>query len=413
MQRKDVSSLSRTPLLYRRVVWGPASSVVSTGLTGSSGHPVVEIIDSNTGSVKTTFAGHVRAGQDFSWSKDGKTLASTNSDGNEGALWLWDVGAGRALKTLAHSQQPTKVAWSPDGRILASARHGEVNLWAQPSDKVSKLQGNYYGDWAWSPDSKLLATGSSVGTLDVWDVFSRKLVRSLKIGKEATVALSWSPDGQTLAVFESSTSRMQFWDVGSGKLIREWPTTPFARVIDDLAFSPDGKMLLASSEKGLCFFELTTGKVLLAERGPCSGVATSTEQNVLACGKHDGTIDVWDIDGKKRLRTLEGHVWGVNRVAWSPDGRYLASASDVYHAEGTIRLWEPARGRFLGHLVPLSEAMTLAVTPEGYYRASPRTERELVYVVQTDRGQETLSAEEFAKVHGWKNDPDRVRLLAK
>jgi hypothetical protein len=85
----------------------------------------------------------------------------------------------------------------------------------------------------------------------------------------------------------------------------------------------------------------------------------------------------------------------------------LAAAGD----DASIRLWDPATGQLHATLLALSESRGVALTSDGHYRGLPRVERELVYVVETDAGQETLTPEEFERKYGWKNDPDKVRLV--
>jgi hypothetical protein len=74
------------------------------------------------------------------------------------------------------------------------------------------------------------------------------------------------------------------------------------------------------------------------------------------------------------------------------------------------RLWDVATQSRRGTLVHLSGDQWLAVSGDGHYRGSPEIERELVYIVETDQGQEMLSPEAFAAKYGWKEDPDRVKL---
>jgi hypothetical protein len=75
----------------------------------------------------------------------------------------------------------------------------------------------------------------------------------------------------------------------------------------------------------------------------------------------------------------------------------------------TTHVWDVATGRVQAVLLGLPRDRALAVGATGHYRCTPGVERDLVYVVQTDRGQETLTPEEFARKYGWKNDPEQVR----
>lgn len=79
----------------------------------------------------------------------------------------------------------------------------------------------------------------------------------------------------------------------------------------------------------------------------------------------------------------------------------------------TVRFLETQTGRPRGVWMPLLNDHWVPLSADGHYRGTPRVERELVFVVQTDQGQETLTPEEFATKYGWKNDPERVRLTVK
>jgi WD40 repeat protein len=125
----------------------------------------------------------------------------------------------------------------------------------------------------------------------------------------------------------------------------------------------------------------------------------------------------WDKDGKTLITgsTAEFCVWDVEKGQvertipfgngdLSPDNRLIASGGDSF-----IRLVRMDDGQLLHTLVSLSDGQYAVVSPEGHYRGSPGVEKELVYVVQTDEGQETLNPDEFSTKYGWKNDPDRAR----
>jgi hypothetical protein len=78
-----------------------------------------------------------------------------------------------------------------------------------------------------------------------------------------------------------------------------------------------------------------------------------------------------------------------------------------------VRLLDAETGRNHGTLVAIANNQALAINPNGHYRGTPRVERFLIYVAQTDHGQETFTPEEFAAKFGWKNDPDQVRLIGR
>lgn len=136
----------------------------------------------------------------------------------------------------------------------------------------------------------------------------------------------------------------------------------------------------------------------------------------------DGPLLGWSADGKA-VKT-----WGGETVRWwdrqtgellrrkefplldspvllSPDSQFVAVSRG-----GALNIGDISRGKFALTLVPLSGDKWLALRPDGHYRGSPGVEKEIVYVVQTDAGQEALTPDEFTTKYGWKNDPERVRL---
>jgi WD40 repeat protein len=236
---------------------------------------------------------------------------------------LWQVETGKLLRTLQAQDQLWVVAWSPDGKSLASTGLDGLLLWEAESGKrlhTLKTPGTIQA-LAWSPDGHVLASGETMGTVRLWNPASGQPVDTLKGHQYGVLALAWLPDGKTLASFGD-----------------------------------------------------------------------------------DRTIRLWDAQSGEPLRTFPGLAQGT----FSPDGRMVATWGPW--TLPNLQLWETKTGRPRGTLVPLREEQYLAVSPDGHYRGPRRIERELVYVVQTDQGQDTLTPEEFAQKYGWKNDPDRVRL---
>jgi hypothetical protein len=82
-------------------------------------------------------------------------------------------------------------------------------------------------------------------------------------------------------------------------------------------------------------------------------------------------------------------------------------------ADGQVRFWDAATGSTLGVFQQLKGGKHAVISQEGHYRGSPGIENELVYVAVSDSGTETLTPAQFAKKHGWKNDPDKAQLLPK
>jgi WD40 repeat protein len=233
-----------------------------------------------------------------------------------------------------------------------------------------------------SPDGKVLVAGSSSGSLYVWEIASRRLVRSLRADSGSVCSVAFSPKGDLLALGTREGS-IHIWNTASFERVKSYKVHD--RMVDDIKFSPDGKAVASSSSDytaALCNLNtpkaeslrfkghenvingvvvspdgmrLYTGSadasirvwnakdaaletsVTAHERGITS-LAISPDGALLASGAQDGLIRIWDARTLDRLASLDAHSSIVDGLSFSHDGRFLASAS----WDGTIRLWEVA-----------------------------------------------------------------------
>ncbi|GFG17472.1 probable serine/threonine-protein kinase PkwA [Aspergillus lentulus] len=197
---------------------------------------------------------------------------------------------------------------------------------------------------AFSPDGRLLASGSDYNTTSIWDSATGVLQRTLEghyIRGWSVWSVAFSPDGRRLAT-GSGDNTVRLWDPATGVL---------QRVLDghtgrvySVAFSPDGRLLASGSLDYKVHLRYpATGaftQTLEGHSGGIRSVAFSPDSRRLASGSEDKTICLWDLATGKFIQVLEGHSGGVRSVAFSPDGRRLASGSE----DMTVRLWGPTRG---------------------------------------------------------------------
>ncbi|MFH8348820.1 hypothetical protein [Streptomyces sp. NPDC018045] len=303
----------------------------------------------------TAHAGGVRA---VAFSPDGRTLAT--SGGLDNAVRLWNVSTGRARAILPALPEPlVALSFGADGRTLAgSTRTGSRRLWDVATGRTRATFGGAGGPvaaTAFSRDGRTLATGGTDGTVRLWNTATGALSVTLRGHTKKIVSVAFAPDGRSVAT-SSLDGTVRLWDVATG--------TAGARLLSPaggnraVAFGPDGRTLAiyGSDDATIRLWDVTTGTPRTTLAGPAGNViamAFDPAGRILGGGSDDGTVRLWDVATGAILGTLPGHARRVSSVAFSPDGHTMASGSD----DGTYRLWNTALGDVLktlnGHSGPV------------------------------------------------------------
>jgi WD40 repeat protein len=422
------------------------------------------IWETETGKRLSTLTGRTNMAYNVAFSADGNELSS-------GGRTRWDLRTGQGARTTPDTAEKTYGVASPDGRLLAvmKANNARVSIVESPSGKqlhtltptgdagtVNRLR--------FSSDGKLLAviyganehqrptatsfTGGS--QVKVWDVQSGRELHSL-VTNEIPLHAEFTSDSRFIAT-AGTMGQISLWDTQLGSKLRDlssstmpsftpptavkpgqMPTMPnvadlaammtnvigtmsagtMGQTVTSLAFSRDGRILATGGveskanidiaammsgamsgqrpKKGsktpdpadvfkdlkveavgqIRLWDVASGREIGAIRGHGRGVskvAFSRDGKLLASGATDNTIKIWDVTTRAEVRSLTGHTSNIESMDFSPDGRLLASAGE----DGSTFLWDTKTGEHLLTLISLDDgAEWMVVTPQGLFDGTP------------------------------------------
>ncbi|HYX40866.1 MAG TPA: WD40 repeat domain-containing protein [Pyrinomonadaceae bacterium] len=292
------------------------------------------------------FAGAVLG---LAFTSEGHALA-VGSGGN--VLSLRDTETGQARWTLKPGGAIRNVAFSSDGKLLATAGPNKlVKLWdVAHRDKLPKTleHPNTVNAAVFAPHSHLLATGCSDGTVQLWNIDDGQS-KMLAGHRYAVEALAFSPDAKLLAT-ASDDQTVKLWDVATGQ---EHPTPLMGHLkgVKAVAFSPDGQILATGGADNLLkLWDVATGTPykdaltglpfdpLAGHTAPINYLAFSPDGKRIASASDDGSVRLWDVESAQEVAELKGAGGPVYIAVFAPadpTGQTIATGN----SDGTVKLW--------------------------------------------------------------------------
>jgi class 3 adenylate cyclase/WD40 repeat protein len=313
----------------------------------------VAILDLRSGRYRTLASGLPSTWLDSpQFTRDGRQVVAAGSDGTH----VWDVALG-SVSAHFGTQGHTGMVLDPRGTALTAERDGSVTAW--DVDGARRLGRTLRWN---TPDTgcsagactvvnrqgTVVATAQADGTVALIDPRSMRLQATLPARNgPAAVGLAFGPDGRTLAT-GGTTGRMTLWDVGTRRVVR---TLHFPGPVDDVAISANGRLLAVqsqstgSTESHVFVRELTSGRPVFTRtvRYGSDGIVFSGRQLIaIGCCQPSSTVVAWDADaGQQRFsRTLAEHAVAI---AAAPDGSVLAVGTEA----GQLLFWDPRTGKDL------------------------------------------------------------------
>jgi WD40 repeat protein/uncharacterized caspase-like protein len=318
---------------------------------------------------------------------------------------IWDVKSGRALTTLMAGTNVSETSFSGDGKVLAAVGSmGAVSLWdtssgsklrdltSSPMDMFSQMgnlgnagsSGSTKGGKSGSPPSLKQMQQMQLPNMADMSAMMTNIMGSMSAGTmgRTVTSLAFSPDGRFLAVggvdsksnFDMDAMMKAAMGQG-GKRSKNQPPTDPQDFMKNMKVEAIGQIGL---------WDVASGREIGALKGHGKGVtqvAFSRDGRLLASSSSDNTIKIWDVTSRSEVRTLKGHTTNIDSLDFSPDARLLASASD----DGSTLLWDTTTGELLLTLISLDDGGEwMVVTPQGMFDGTPVSWNQILWRYNQD-----------------------------
>lgn len=282
------------------------------------------------------------------FSPDGKIVASSADDH---VVLISDVASGKLLGSLnGTASSQTTVNWSNDGSLVSGSNSGTIRAWqAATVQQTAQVSGVISGSvWATalSPDNKWLAAVGNNGQLGLWrwPIFNAETAAiASTVSDSPSLAVAFAPNSKQLAT-AGEDGKLQLWNWDGTILRTAALTTANLRPVRTLSFSPDGKFIATGSDDGVIRLwnsqNLQLIKAFPAQNGYIKKIAVDRSGKILASAAGDGSVRIWNVETASQISAVE-YQTVVEALALSSDGQTIAVSTD----DGAIHLYRVADNR--------------------------------------------------------------------
>ena len=313
--------------------------------------------------------GNYKETSKFVFASDGRNIAAVSGSHE---LYVWGTypnpicGLKRNV-SISGSQLFRRAGFYNGGDYVVTVSNEKIIMWDIKTGKHVRSFGNKVYIASISPNDKYIACGNNDGTVSVWDVSTGEHINSFKGYGKNVLSLSFSHNNQYLATTEDCNSddkkhSVKIWEVQSGKCIAKFniavaTSSVLANQLAD--FSLDGHYLAVATHWQVRLYNFNTKEwdnEKMEHNAIVNSVSFSPDGRYLVSASYDKSIRVWDLSSKRCVHILEGHTGNVCSARFSPDGKYIISASD----DESVRIWNTKNGKCIEELYGHTDCVSSA-----------------------------------------------------